>query len=192
MNRLKELRTSNGMKQKELANYLGVAQSTLSSWENDISKMNSDVMIKLAKFFDVSVDYLLNNETDNAREMKQFIVLPEKNIEEISPDGILPPSVVKRGEYICLSVIGDSMEPDMKDGDIAIVRLCEEYETGSIVILCSEGRYRALQHVTEVESGIILKSLNPEYKLIPYSHRQLRSRNIYIAGVLVEVRRKYT
>ena len=79
----------------------------------------------------------------------------------------------------------------MKDGDIAIVRLDDEYETGSIVAIGVEEEYRALQHLTEVDTGIILKSLNPEYNLIPYSHRQLNSRNVYIVGRLVEVRRRY-
>ncbi|MCH5211607.1 MAG: helix-turn-helix domain-containing protein [Oscillospiraceae bacterium] len=191
MRKLRELRLKNDMRQDELARCLDVSQSTISDWERGVTKIDSDAMVKIADFFDVSVDYLLDIEPESAKEMKKFIILPIKNIEEISPEGILSPYTIKRNEYICFSVIGDSMEPDMKDGDIAIVRLADEYETGSIVAIGVEEEYRALQHLTEVDTGIILKSLNPKYNLIPYSHRQLNSRNVYIAGRLVEVRRRY-
>ncbi len=191
MNKLKELRLKNNMKQSELALRLNVSQAAISAWERDVFKINSNAVIQLANFFGVSTDYILGNETDKAKEMKRYIVMPEKNIESISSAGILSPSVEKCGEYICFSVIGNSMTPDMRQGDIAIVRLADEYKTGDIVLVAFEEGYRALQHITEVETGIILKSLNPEYNLIPYSHRQLQSCHVYIAGKLVEVRRRY-
>ena len=191
MNKFKELRLKSNMTQKALAMRLNVSQSSISAWERGIFQMDSRMLIKAADFFGVSVDYLLGDASERAREMKRFIVLPTKNISEIGSEGILPPSVIQRGEYICFTVIGDSMEPDMRDGDIAIVQFDEEYETGDIVLLELDKSYRALQHITKVENGVILKSLNPKYNLILYSDRQLTYGNIYIAGRLIEVRRRY-
>ena len=191
MNKLKEIRAVHGMKQKELADYLGVAQSTLSGWEKNISKMNSKTMLKIANFFGVSVDYLLNNETNVSKEMKKYIVLPEKNVMEIPSAQVLPPSIAEQGNYMCLSVVGDSMEPDIKDGDIAIITLDEEYGSGDIIAIGVEGYCRAIRHVTETDDGIILKTLNPKYNLICYSNKQLNSRYVYVIGKLIEVRRSY-
>lgn len=57
--RLKELRKSEGMSQSLLASKIGVAQSNVSDWENDISRPEYENLIKLANIFDVTTDYLL-------------------------------------------------------------------------------------------------------------------------------------
>ena len=92
---------------------------------------------------------------------------------------------------MCLTVAGDSMAPDIKDGDVAVIALDEEYSSGDIIAIGIEGACRAIRHVTETENGIILKTLNPKYNLICYSNRQLSSRHVYVIGKLVEIRRRY-
>lgn len=57
--RLKELRKSESMSQVALAKLIGVAQSNVSDWENDVSRPEYENLIKIAKIFDVSTDYLL-------------------------------------------------------------------------------------------------------------------------------------
>lgn len=57
--RLKELRKSENMSQIALAKLIGVAQSNVSDWENDVSRPEYENLIKIAKIFDVSTDYLL-------------------------------------------------------------------------------------------------------------------------------------
>lgn len=57
--RLKELRINHGMKQSELAERFAVDQRTVSNWECGINEPNYEILIQLAKFFDVSADYLL-------------------------------------------------------------------------------------------------------------------------------------
>ncbi len=58
-NRLKELRKSENMSQTQLAKIIGIAQSNVSDWENDVSRPEYENLIKIAKIFDVSTDYLL-------------------------------------------------------------------------------------------------------------------------------------
>lgn len=60
--RLKELRKWENMSQSRLAELIGVAQSNVSDWENDVSRPEYDNLIKIAKIFDVSTDYLLGLE----------------------------------------------------------------------------------------------------------------------------------
>ena len=57
--RIKELRTGKELIQEELAKIIGVSRSTLANWEIDVTPGNT-ALKKLAKYFDVSIDYLLN------------------------------------------------------------------------------------------------------------------------------------
>lgn len=56
---LKDIREDNDIRQKTLADYLGVSQNTYSQYENGIIAISPEMLIKLADYFDVSVDYLL-------------------------------------------------------------------------------------------------------------------------------------
>ena len=57
--RLKELREESGMGQKELAHLLNTSKQNISRWENGYYEPDQETMIKLAKFFSVSLDYLM-------------------------------------------------------------------------------------------------------------------------------------
>jgi bacteriophage CI repressor helix-turn-helix domain len=61
--RLKHLRESRNIPQKEFAKMLNIANSTLSQYESDKRIPNDDVKVQIAQFFNVSTDYLLGNET---------------------------------------------------------------------------------------------------------------------------------
>lgn len=58
-NRLRDIREDRDLNQKELADMLGVHQTTYSSYEIGKLSLTADVLIKLAKYYKVSVDYLL-------------------------------------------------------------------------------------------------------------------------------------
>jgi len=58
--RIRNLRIDNNITQKELANLLNLKQNTYSQYEIGVLNYPIDVLIKLAKFYNTSVDYLLN------------------------------------------------------------------------------------------------------------------------------------
>ena len=64
--RLKQLRIKNGLKQQELANMFGLSSGTISFYESEQRKPDIDFIVAVAKYFDVSTDYLLGltNATD--------------------------------------------------------------------------------------------------------------------------------
>ena len=57
--RLKELRLARKMSQQRLALELSMAQNTISRYENGEREPGIDELIRIAYYFDVSVDYLL-------------------------------------------------------------------------------------------------------------------------------------
>ncbi len=60
--RLKELRQERGIGQIELAKKLEVSKGIISLWENGLREPNMYSLIKLAKFFCVTIDYLVGLE----------------------------------------------------------------------------------------------------------------------------------
>lgn len=56
---LKRLRVRSGLKQTELAEKLGICQSTISMWETGDANPRLDNLILLAKLFHCSIDDLL-------------------------------------------------------------------------------------------------------------------------------------
>ena len=58
-NRLKELRKRNHLTLEELGHNVGMLNSTLSQYENGKRNPNSEILEKLANFFNVSVPYVL-------------------------------------------------------------------------------------------------------------------------------------
>ncbi|MBR5806257.1 MAG: helix-turn-helix transcriptional regulator [Oscillospiraceae bacterium] len=59
--KLQSLRKQSGMSQETLAGQLGVSRQAVSRWELDISLPETENIIKLAKIFNVSFDYLLGD-----------------------------------------------------------------------------------------------------------------------------------
>ena len=57
--RIKELREDNDIKQKQVAELLGIQQNSYSQIENEKNTIQVDHLIKLAEFYNISTDYLL-------------------------------------------------------------------------------------------------------------------------------------
>lgn len=62
MIRLKELRELNKVSQQKLADSLSVARSTVAMWETGNSQPDNETLLKIASYFNVTVDYLLGRE----------------------------------------------------------------------------------------------------------------------------------
>ncbi|MBQ4062285.1 MAG: helix-turn-helix transcriptional regulator [Christensenellaceae bacterium] len=62
--RLKDIREDRDITQKEIAEYLNVRQNTYSQYENEKRQIPLQMLIKLAKFYNTSVDYLLGLTSD--------------------------------------------------------------------------------------------------------------------------------
>ncbi len=61
-NKLKTLRLQNNLTQAQLAKKLGVTKSVVSAYETSLRMPSYDVLIAIAKFFNVTTDYLLGLE----------------------------------------------------------------------------------------------------------------------------------
>lgn len=90
--KIKFLRKSNNLSQQELATIIGVSRSTIAMWETAGSQPDNASLLKLADYFNVSVDYLLGREDEDTK--KEIAALPDddlnleiiKLLAELSPE----------------------------------------------------------------------------------------------------------
>ncbi|MDD4251485.1 MAG: helix-turn-helix transcriptional regulator [Candidatus ainarchaeum sp.] len=61
---IETLRSEKNISQKKLAEQIGIKQSTISKWERKNAVPNADNIVMLAKYFNVTADYLLGLEKD--------------------------------------------------------------------------------------------------------------------------------
>ncbi len=63
MIKIKELREERGIKQKDLADYLGISAGNLCEWEKGRIEPSIENLLKLCNFFNVSLDCLVGKES---------------------------------------------------------------------------------------------------------------------------------
>lgn len=64
--KIKQLRKERGLTMEQLAEEMEVTKSRVNMWENKGSVPRQDVLLKLAKFFGVSIDELLGNDVGSS------------------------------------------------------------------------------------------------------------------------------
>ena len=202
--RLKEARKNARLTQKEIASIIGVNQNTYSYWENGKTKVDNVTLKKLAEVLNVSVDFLLGEEAPKY-DTRLFTQLPPENKKipiigsvRCGPNGLafqyLEGYVLVGDEYhgdiVSFRCRGDSMKDlGITDGDIAIVRLQEEIETGELAVVVINGDEGTLKRVRKFEGGIILEAANQEYEPRVFTGDELST--VRIVGKVLEVRKKF-
>ena len=83
---MKMLRKERGLRQKEAAEQLGVAQALLSHYENGKRECGLDFLVSAANFYGVSVDYILGRTNSRNGTVVFSETLPESTVSE-SYDG---------------------------------------------------------------------------------------------------------
>ena len=65
--RLRDLREDHDMTQKQIAQMLGMSQTGYSKYETGENDIPTQILIKLAKLYNTSVDYLLGETNERKR-----------------------------------------------------------------------------------------------------------------------------
>lgn len=84
---LQELREDRNISRKELAAFLNVSVSTLGMYEQGRREPNIDMLIKLADYFNVSLDFLVGRSADNEERKNMLEALRLKNKINKLPQG---------------------------------------------------------------------------------------------------------
>ena len=201
MNRMKLLREEKGLTMKDVASGVGLPYTTYVNYEKGAREPSSETLIKIARFFNVSVDYLIGRTTENALPsniipmptMRKIPlvgtiacgepILADENIEgEIDiPDTI-------RADF-ALRCKGDSMiGANIYNGDIVYIRRQDEVLDGQIAAVLIEDEATLKRVYYDREAGEIrLVAENPAVKTLIYHGETLN--HIRILGKAVGLTR---
>lgn len=193
MNKLRELRIEKGLKQKEIAENIGMSMQALSNYENGLREPDFATLNTLADYFGVSVDYLLGRTDERGSVGKS--VLDIKGISPIGTHRIPMLGKVACGEPIyadedresyvmagtdinadfCLTAQGDSMiGARILDGDIVFCRQQDMVENGEIavVLIDDEATLKRVYYYPQ-QKKLVLQAENPKYEPFVFVNEEL-------------------
>ncbi len=199
---LKRLRQSKNLYQKDVAAFLGIDRTTYVKYESGASEPDFKTIKKLADYFDVSVDYLLGREQGPKPSRHNSSVripvlgyvpagLPIEAVEDILDYEEITPEMARNGEHFALKIKGDSMTPIILNGDIVIVRLQPDVESGETAIIKINGDEATCKKVVKQSNGISIVANNPVYEPRFFSNEEVNELPVTVIGKVVELRRSF-
>lgn len=174
---LERLRKLNNKSMSEIAESIGVSQSTVSDWANGKKMPRSGSIQKLADYFGVPKTELLmdtekqiSNISISAGVTKIPIlgtitcgepILAVQNLEGYRTE---MSEGLPQGELFYLKTRGDSMEPTIPSGSFALIRKQPDVEDGEIAAVVVNGDDEAtLKRVKHQNGYIMLLADNQKY-----------------------------
>ncbi|MEG1998219.1 MAG: XRE family transcriptional regulator, partial [Clostridiales bacterium] len=203
--RLKILRKQNNLTQIALAAKLNLDKSSIAKYESANVTPSPDILLKMASIFGVSVDYLLgrNNYEDDYPQQIQPTTgvwipvlgkvqagIPIEAIEEILDYEEISKSMAEQGDYFALQIKGNSMEPQIYENDVAIVRQQNDCDSNDIAVVLINGDEATVKRIKKRPEGLMLIPNNPIYEPMFYNNEQIAHLPVILIGKVVEIRRK--
>ena len=195
-----------GMKPTPAAAEIGFPSASVVKWKKGATPRGENLQ-KIADYFGVTVNDLL---TDTPAPPSRLHREPGEKIPVLSAVGAgIPMEAINafdqddpdsweeitkadaaKGEYFALRIRGNSMEPEIKHGDIVIVRFREDFADGDMVIALINGDEGVCKILKYRDDGIALMSLNPEYAPMIYTSEQCLNIPVRLIGTVEEIRRR--
>lgn len=203
MNRIKSLREEQQKSKAQIARELNMPYTTYVNYENEAREPNSEVLIQIANYFKVSVDYLIGR-TENRHSENSFPhnLIPLKKIARVPIIGriacgepilaeqnfegstLLPEGV---SADFALKCQGDSMiDANIQDGDLVFIKETPEVENGEIAAVVI-GEEATLKKFYQQGSTITLLPANSRFEPLVYQKEEIN--DIRICGKAVAILR---
>lgn len=189
---------------KDVADYVGVSEATVSRWESgNIANMRRDRISALAEILKVSpIDVMGITESDESPQLTSKGVLipvlgyvragvPIEAVEEILDYEEISQEQARTGEFFALKIKGDSMEPKISEGDVVIVRKQSTVENGELAVVLVNGDDATVKKFYRSNNGIKLVSTNPKFDPFFYTPTEVDSLPVSVIGRVVELRAKF-
>lgn len=187
-NRIKELRSVKNITQSKLAKIIGVAQNTLSYWENGTYDIDSESLKKIAVFFECTIDEVLGVKNANAKyNIKNISPFKTKKVPLLGDIACGEPIFTneEHGEFVltsedisvdfCLRAKGDSMiGARILDGDIVFIKKQTSVDNGQIaaVLIGDEATLKRVYYYPD-KNKLVLGAENPAYEPFVYVGEEL-------------------
>ena len=196
--RIKSAREDLKLTKRELAKRIGVHESSINKYEKGLVDIPLSKISELSRVLNVTEAYLMGWEDSQPTQGLKIPVLgtvaagiPISAVEDILDYEEVPQSWENQGEFFALKIKGDSMKPDINDGDTVIVRQQSTANNGDVVIALVNGDDATCKKFEKLGNGIMLISNNSEYSPMYFSNEEVLTKPVVIIGRVVELRRKF-
>lgn len=181
-----------GMTRVQVADALDVSETTVINWVNGHRTPRISKFDDLAKLLGKTRGQLMGTESPKSNKFLKIPVYgdipagtPIEALEDVSEYVDIPRDMIRGGKrFIALRVKGDSMYPKYMEGDIVILQIQEDCESGDDCAVYVNGYDATLKSVFKREGGVELRPYNPLYP--PKTYKD----DFKILGKVVELRRK--
>lgn len=200
---VKNLRLKAGLSQQELAEYVGVTKSTISQWERGVFYPKHKYINILAKYFGISTNELLGENTTRIErdcDCEEVAKIPfYHNVNAAAGGGYINddndtysyeyirlkdlPYRRNYENFFCIKVVGDSMEPVLRNGSLIVVDSTKkDLVDGSMYVFVQDDFIRVKIFSYEKQQ-IKISSYNGRYKDEYYRFDEINS--LHIIGKVV-------
>lgn len=200
--RLRELRKENKYTQEDIAKKLNMSTSGYGYYEQGKTYPPIEMLNRIASVYSVSVDYLLGNDDvrlKNEIKIENVVKLPVLGSVRAGTGGWAIEEVIGHeyafnlnsdtSDYYYLKVKGDSMEPRISEGDLALVKKQSDVESGELAIVLINGDEGVIKKVIKRDDCLELHSFNAYYPVRVFSGQALQ--DIKIIGKVINTTRHW-
>lgn len=199
--KLRALRLQKGLTQVQLAEMVDISNNLYNKYEKKNVRPPYETLVKLASALNTSLSVLLD----------EIAVYPSEAVIDMpiigSVRGGMDGNVVQEetgetrpiaasalhgrpDEYFLLRVRGDSMYPEILDGDCVLVKKTDSVESGSMAVVLYDGDYATVKWVkyVEGEDWVDLIPNNTQYAPVRIEGADLEQ--CHVLGEVVDILRK--
>lgn len=205
---IQRLLQEQGKSKKDLCAYIGVSATNFGNWVAGRNVSFMKYTHKIAEYFNISVDCLLNFEQkENAPLYEEqsnvqgvytqnihmipvfesvsagFGTMPIDYIIDYEACYISSPSEAK--DTICIKVKGDSMYPKIEDNDLIQVHKQDCVDSGSIAVIMLDNEEALVKKVVFGENWLELHSINPMYKTMRFNGTD--TKRVQVLGLVKKI-----
>lgn len=175
----------------------GISASTFTDWKNGRSVPKADKLKKIAEYFGVSLDYLLNGAPELLPSQERKIpIIGEIRagspiITNESLLGYETAAVDETDDYFYLKVQGDSMKDiGMIHGSLVLFRKQQYADDGDVVACLVGGDSATVKRFRRSQRNVYLVPENEDYSPIHLTTDDFESGEARILGVAREIKIK--
>lgn len=199
--KLRALRLQKGLTQVQLAEMVDISNNLYNKYEKKNVRPPYETLVKLASALNTSLSVLLD----------EIAVYPSEAVIDMpiigSVRGGMDGNVVQEetgetrpiaasalhgrpDEYFLLRVRGDSMYPEILDGDCVLVKKTDSVESGSMAVVLYDGDYATVKWIryVEGEDWVDLIPNNTQYAPVRIEGADLEQ--CHVLGEVVDILRK--
>lgn len=214
MDRLEKLQTlckQRGLTINKLEQELGMPQSSLQKFGQSVPK--ADRLYKVAKYFGVPMEYFFDDgivpikdqadldayfdQINDMREKHGKLPIKERPLYRVAAgegcynSQYTDETVEADDGYEYATVVGDSMLPELRDGDTVKILRQTETTPHDYTLVKVDGEHATIKFVEIVENGVWLRALNKEvFEDKFFSIQEVMTLPVTILGKVVSFERK--